>query len=367
MIIRQHNPSSEWKQRWTTVSAFVQEFPQLRKEPDLMRLTMFANILSNVLRYCRSTKNFQRILTICACLAEGPSHTRIITGSCQCSYTAARVKTLNLVACRRSYECPSSPDTIPEESPPSAWDSRPPTLDMSMFITAMEEDSEPTRSQRILVRSQGRKGVVESLSEGGSLAKPEDTLFMSYSTTCSHDQSHDGERVEEESDCLTPLHCMGRDMVMTVEQLAVGHSIQEPKEPRKDRVFVPDSCPVYRMKSVADEQYVDEHDTSDLHVDHSATLSTTLSSVRKLTNTVDSINFDTLFSCPSELDDGQNAPVNSPLENALRLLMGDRVLEHLMMWSPASDEGKQIAIPLGTNYANEPIFLVFGKLTTSTQ
>ena len=80
------------------MSTFAISFPTLAMDPDAIRLLIFANILYNILKYCSSPKNFQRILTICVCLAEGPDHTRLITGSSQCSYTEARVQTLNLVA-----------------------------------------------------------------------------------------------------------------------------------------------------------------------------------------------------------------------------------------------------------------------------
>ena len=104
MIIKTCKPDLLWAEKWESVDEFKAAFTPLSADPDAPRLLIFANILHNVLRYCPSVKNFQRILTICVCLAEGPYHTRLITGSSQCSYTEARVTTLNLVTQRQQYQ-----------------------------------------------------------------------------------------------------------------------------------------------------------------------------------------------------------------------------------------------------------------------
>jgi hypothetical protein len=104
MIIKTCKPDLQWVEKWDSICEFRADFPSLAADPDSPRLLLFANILQNVLRYCSSVKNFQRILTICVCLAEGPDHTRLITGSSQCSYTEARVTTLNLVTQRHQYQ-----------------------------------------------------------------------------------------------------------------------------------------------------------------------------------------------------------------------------------------------------------------------
>jgi len=44
------------------------------------KLRVFANVMNNVLRYMKGKGNQQRLLTLAACLAEGPHHSRYITG-----------------------------------------------------------------------------------------------------------------------------------------------------------------------------------------------------------------------------------------------------------------------------------------------
>lgn len=109
IIIKTCKPDLQWTEKWKSIEDFKGDFPTLAADRDAPRLLIFANILHNVLRYCPSVKNFQRILTICVCLAEGPYHTRLITGSSQCSYTEARVTTLNLVTQRHQYQRRSFP------------------------------------------------------------------------------------------------------------------------------------------------------------------------------------------------------------------------------------------------------------------
>lgn len=83
-----------WTEKYDTIERFCQNYPEFLDENDegtMLKLVLFANVMHNVLRYMKGKGNQQRLLTLVACLAEGPNHSRYITGGAQSRKTSRRV------------------------------------------------------------------------------------------------------------------------------------------------------------------------------------------------------------------------------------------------------------------------------------
>ena len=93
-----------WHEKYPTMESFLNAFPEFKDEKDesiLINLVVFTNVMVNVLRYMKGKGNQQRLLTLVACLAEGPTHSRYITGGAQSKKTSRRV----LIFRRESNTC----------------------------------------------------------------------------------------------------------------------------------------------------------------------------------------------------------------------------------------------------------------------
>jgi hypothetical protein len=93
LLIKTFKPDP-WTEKYKTLPEFLEAYPELSDEQDkdtLISLQLFANVMVNVLRYINGKGNQQRLLTLVACLSEGPQHSRYITGGAQSKKTARRV------------------------------------------------------------------------------------------------------------------------------------------------------------------------------------------------------------------------------------------------------------------------------------
>lgn len=82
-----------WSNVYPTTNAIKTRWEEFANESlsSLIDLVHFSNIMNYALKYISAIGNQQRLLTICACLAEGPRHARYVTGSAQSSRTSNRV------------------------------------------------------------------------------------------------------------------------------------------------------------------------------------------------------------------------------------------------------------------------------------
>jgi hypothetical protein len=79
ILVKNFRPDP-WTEKYQTMAQFKQAYPELvedsNDEQSLGSLLLFANVMSNVLRYVNGKGNQQRLLTLVACLSEGRSHSR---------------------------------------------------------------------------------------------------------------------------------------------------------------------------------------------------------------------------------------------------------------------------------------------------
>ena len=72
-----------WVEKYQDIMSFKNAYPDFDDNNDengIEKLMLFANVMCNCLRYMRGRGNQQRLLTLVACIVEGPDHSRYITG-----------------------------------------------------------------------------------------------------------------------------------------------------------------------------------------------------------------------------------------------------------------------------------------------
>jgi len=93
LFVKKNKPDP-WSSKYENLEIFRMTYPEFNDETDessILKLLEFANVMHNVLRYMKGKGNQQRLLTLAACLAEGPNHSRYITGGAQSKKTSRRV------------------------------------------------------------------------------------------------------------------------------------------------------------------------------------------------------------------------------------------------------------------------------------